>query len=83
MSGRICIRSLSSDYDEQSLLRICASFGDINAFDTRGSAGTIDSECTAEVQYEEAEDAVAAAGNMNGMEFGGRYLRVFLKRLAA
>ncbi|PBJ71160.1 hypothetical protein BCY84_17498 [Trypanosoma cruzi cruzi] len=81
MSSQISIRCLPSNFDAQSLLRLCSSFGDVASFEPRssGTGNEEGKECTADVQFEEAEDALAAAGNMNGMEFGGKHLRVFVK----
>nr|CCC48846.1 conserved hypothetical protein [Trypanosoma vivax Y486] len=80
MSNRVCIRCPNSVSDEQALLRICSSFGDITDFSLLNSTSGSTTECAFQVEYEEAEDAVAAAGNMNGMEFDGSHLRVFVMR---
>lgn len=80
MSRRICIRCLPPAFDENSLLRICSSFGEVTDFDRRTTTTAKKEESVVEVGFEEADDAIAAAGNMNGMEFSGEFLRVFVKR---
>ncbi|CCW61940.1 unnamed protein product [Phytomonas sp. EM1] len=87
MSYNIRIRNLPDKYDEDALLRLCASFGEVISYKQIGSGtlkkhNTYASEtnkgvCTVEVTFEEEDDARVAAGNMEGMEFSGRYLRVF------
>lgn len=91
MSSTICIRSLPAKHSAEELLRLCACFGDVvdyhAAADDEGkrtttttAAATTAAAGAAEVTFEEREDALAAAANMEGMEFDGAFLRVFVKQ---
>ncbi|CCW66283.1 unnamed protein product [Phytomonas sp. Hart1] len=87
MSYSVRIRNLPNKHDEDALLRLCASFGEVIGYKLVGK-GTLkrhrtddreinEEVCTVEVTFEEENDAKAAAGNMEGMEFGGKFLQAF------
>ncbi|KAL7702484.1 RNA recognition motif(a.k.aRRM RBD or RNP domain) [Lotmaria passim] len=83
MSTTIRIRSLPPTFDEEELLRLCACFGEVVEYRAAGDSDGATSGsggAAADVTFEEHEDAVAAAANMEGMEFSGRFLRVFVKQ---
>jgi hypothetical protein len=80
MSATIRIRSLPIKYSEEDLLRLCACFGELVEFNVAGDTDGANASAAVDVTYEEKEDAVAAAANMEGMEFSGTFLRVFVKQ---
>lgn len=65
-----------------ALARLCASFGEVVhlcAVDERRVDGAKSANgVTVDVGFEERDDALAAAGNLDGMEFGGSFLRAFV-----
>lgn len=73
MSATIRVEGLPSKYSAEDLLRLCACFGEVTDFSSAGAAA-------AKVTFEERDDAVAAAANMEGMEFSGAFLRVALQQ---
>ncbi|KAG5505377.1 hypothetical protein GH5_03396 [Leishmania sp. Ghana 2012 LV757] len=81
MVTSIRIRSLPATYSAEKLLRLCACFGEVTAFtpvDENGAYGS--AAATADVAFEEKNDALAAAANMEGMEFDGVFLRVLVRQ---
>ncbi|KPA85593.1 hypothetical protein ABB37_00005 [Leptomonas pyrrhocoris] len=80
MSTTIRVRSLPTKYSEEELLRLCACFGEVVDYSAVGEGGGASAAAAADVTYEEREDALAAAANMEGMEFNGAFLRVFVKQ---
>ncbi|KAK7196529.1 RNA recognition motif (RRM, RBD, or RNP domain) [Novymonas esmeraldas] len=77
MATSIRVRNLPATYSSEQLLRLCACFGEVAAFTPVGEDGEAGGgAATADVAFEEKEDALAAAANMEGMEFAGVFLRV-------
>ncbi|KPI87576.1 hypothetical protein ABL78_3327 [Leptomonas seymouri] len=80
MSTTIRIRSLPAKYSEEKLLRLCACFGEIVDYNAVGEGEGANVTAAADVTYEERDDALEAVANMEGMEFNGAFLRVFVKQ---
>lgn len=77
----IRIRNLPTAYEEEKLLRLCSSFGEITGIRVvrpgdryRGRTDGV----AVDVSFEEHEDAQSAVANIEGMEFGGSFLRTFV-----
>ncbi|KAG5504896.1 hypothetical protein JKF63_04342 [Porcisia hertigi] len=81
MTTSIRIRSLPATYSAEKLLRLCACFGEVTGFTAVGEDEPGGStSATADVSFEEKEDALAAVMNMEGMEFDGAFLRAFVRQ---
>ncbi|KAG5479017.1 hypothetical protein LSCM1_02859 [Leishmania martiniquensis] len=80
MVSSIRIQGLPATYSVEKLLRLCACFGEVTAFTPVGEDGAGESAAAAaDVDFEEKNDALAAAANMEGMEFEGVFLRVLVR----
>lgn len=88
MPATIRIRKLPANCDVERLLRLCACFGEVSDFKRVGEEAaapgngdvSVSSTAIVDVVFDEKEDAMAAVGNMEGMQFEGRFLTVLLKQ---